>query len=99
MLLQIMTEVDDEQRAKEEDSRPSNNPDTHSFVVKIWLEETADETRHPVWRGHITHVISGERRYVNSLGGITSFLVPYLVGWQVRLPLRERISLWLNRRK
>lgn len=94
-----MTEVDDEQRANEAEKRPSAGPETHSFVVKIWLEETADETPHPVWRGHITHVASGHRRYVNTLGGITSFVAPYLAGWHIKLPLRERIGLWLNRRK
>ena len=94
-----MTEVDDEQRANEEEKRASAEPETHSFVVKIWLEETADETPHPVWRGHITHVTSGQRRYVNNLGGITNFVAPYLIDWHIKLPLRERICLWLNRRK
>jgi hypothetical protein len=52
---------------------------THSFIVKIWLEETAEEAGHDVWRGHITHVPSGERRYLNDLSAIAAFIAPYLL--------------------
>lgn len=51
---------------------------THSFIVKVWLEETAAEAGRATWRGHITHVPSGERRYLKDLDDITSFIVPYL---------------------
>ena len=51
---------------------------THSFIVKIWLEEAAQEGDRPFWRGHITHVPSKERRYVEDLNGIIDFIVLYL---------------------
>ncbi len=51
---------------------------THSFIVKIWLEEAAQEGDRPFWRGHITHVPSKERRYVEDLNGISDFIVLYL---------------------
>jgi hypothetical protein len=51
---------------------------THSFIVKIWLEETAEEAGEATWRGHITHVPNGERRYVQDLDEITAFIAPYL---------------------
>jgi hypothetical protein len=94
-----MSEEEGGQQATEKEAPLSIEPENHSFVVKIWLEETVDETPHPVWRGHITHVVSGQRRYVNNLSGITTFVAPYLIGWHIRLPWRERICLWLNRRK
>lgn len=68
---------------------------THSFIVKIWLEEAdADQA---MWRGHITHVSSGERRYLQRLEDIPLFLIPYLkqvgvrigVGWHVVELLRR----------
>jgi hypothetical protein len=61
---------------------------THPFIIKIWLEETADEAGVATWRGHITHVPSGTRRYVERLADITAFIVPYLkeMGIQVRTP-------------
>ena len=72
---------------------------THSFIVKIWLEEPAEEHRKGRWRGHITHVPSGERRYLKSLGGMLTFIVPYLVSMGVRLEAywRLRTLLWRGR--
>lgn len=51
----------------------------HSFVLKLWLEEVDEETGQPVWRGHITHVAGGERRYVNMLDEIAGIIALYLV--------------------
>jgi hypothetical protein len=55
-------------------------PHTHSFVVKIWLEEAATNRHGAAWRGHVTHVPSGERRYFEALSEMTNFLMPYLEG-------------------
>ena len=52
--------------------------DTHSFIIKIWIEEVTDETKHVVWRGHITHVPDGARQYLNGLPDIQKFIAPYL---------------------
>jgi hypothetical protein len=70
---------------------------THSFIVKIWLEESAEKTRQAVWRGRITHVPNGERRYVKDLDGITSFIIPYLAEMEARLGLRWEIKMRLAR--
>ena len=51
---------------------------THSFIVKIWLEESAEEAGRAKWRGYITHVSSGERRYLEDLNEILLFIAPYL---------------------
>jgi hypothetical protein len=51
---------------------------THSFIIKIWLEEETDESGRMVWRGHITHVPGGERQYIQDLSAISSFIRPYL---------------------
>ena len=58
---------------------------THSFIVKVWLEETSAEGGRATWRGHITHVPSGERRYLKDLDDITSFIAPYLEKMGVEL--------------
>jgi hypothetical protein len=50
----------------------------HSFIVKIWLEETAEEADRALWRGHITHIPSGKRRYLQTLDQIAAFIIPYL---------------------
>lgn len=72
---------------------------THSFIVKIWLEETAEEAGRATWRGHITHVPSGERRYLKDLDGIAAFVVPYLEGMGVKPKVHWRLRRWLNHRK
>ena len=51
---------------------------TQSFIIKAWLEETVEETGRVVWRGHITHVPSGQRRYVQDVDDLTAFIVFYL---------------------
>jgi hypothetical protein len=51
-----------------------------SFIVKIWVEETGDSTETTPWRGSITHVGTGGRRYVKSLDEITRYFKTYLQG-------------------
>ena len=72
---------------------------THPFIVKIWLEESAQEAGRATWRGHITHVPSGERRYVKHLDDVTSFIAPYLAGMGVEFEPTWRIRQWLKQRK
>lgn len=70
---------------------------THSFIVKIWLEETMAETGQATWRGHITHVPSGQRRYLKNLSDVTAFIEPYLQQMGVRLRNRWPLADWLRR--
>ena len=65
---------------------------THSFIVKLWLEETVEEAGQVTWRGHITHVPSGERRYVEDLNGITAFIMPRLQDMGVKTGGWWRVS-------
>ena len=61
------------------------DPGSHSFIVKIWLEEAATELGQATWRGHITHVPDGKRRYLKDLSEVASFIGPYLEGMGGRL--------------
>ena len=70
---------------------------THPFIVKIWLEETAEEAGQAVWRGHITHVPSGERRYLQALDDICLFIAPYLEAMGARTGSRWRLRDWGKR--
>jgi hypothetical protein len=71
---------------------------THSFIVKIWLEKTATGARGAVWRGHVTHVPSGKRRYVRDLHDILGFIALYLEGMNVKLGVCWHMRHWLRRR-
>jgi hypothetical protein len=50
----------------------------HSFIIRLWREQLDEKTRREIWRGHITHVPDGERRYISTLDGISEFITPYL---------------------
>lgn len=69
---------------------------THSFVVKVWREGAEDDHEEGQWRGHITHVPSGERRYLKGLGGIAAFILPYLASMGVRLGAFWRLRSWFS---
>jgi hypothetical protein len=72
---------------------------SHPFIVRIWLEETADEAGRATWRGHITHVPSGKRQYLQDLDDIITFIAPYLAGMGVKLGLGWQITRRLKRWK
>ena len=71
---------------------------THSFVIKIWQEVTAEEGGPVVWRGHITHVPGGERRYLKNLTDVVAFIKPYLAAMGVQFGVRWWVRRWLDRR-
>ena len=71
--------------------------DTHSFVIKIWQEAAADEAGRVIWRGHITHVPGGERRYLKELTEVVAFIKPYLVAMGVKFGARARVAQWWDR--
>ena len=72
-------------------------PDTQSFVVKVWLEETAEEEGRAKWRGHVTHVASGKRKYLERLSGVAAFIMPYLERSGVNFGAFCRVRLFLLR--
>ena len=51
---------------------------SHSFIVKIWLEENTQDAGRETWRGRITHVPSGVKRYVKNMDEIIAFIEHYL---------------------
>ena len=72
-------------------------PETHSFVIKLWLEETVAESKRAIWRGRITHVASGKRYYITALASIARILAPYLEAMHVNLGIWWRAGCWLRR--
>lgn len=77
------------------DGRESEHP-TLSFVVRIWIEEPAAARSGAIWRGHITHVQSGDRRAVDTLGEVEGFIVCRLAEMSVRWRAIDRIRLLLT---
>lgn len=71
-------------------------PAAQSFIVKVWVEESAEGSSQGVWHGHITHVPSGKRRYLKNLDEIRDFIAPHLEEMGVRLGKRWQIKRWLQ---
>lgn len=74
-------------------------PGSHSFIIKVWLEESATHGKGAGWHGHITHVPGGERRYLKDLNEITAFIKPFLDQTGVKFGWRFHIEQWLNKWK
>ncbi len=53
----------------------------HSFIVKVWLEETTEESDQAVWRGRVTHVPSHKQRYFQDLNDLIVFIQWYIKNW------------------
>jgi len=70
---------------------------THPFIVKIWLEETFEETGQVIWRGYIIHVPSGNRKHFNDLNDIPRFINSYLITAGIHLEKPPKIKGWLAR--
>jgi hypothetical protein len=68
----------------------------HSFIVKLWLEDAGDETGSEGWRGYVTHVPSGKRRYLQKLDDIVSFVEPYVPGIGADFAQCPRDRRWLK---
>ena len=80
------------------DFTPSNEagtekrePEPHSFIVKIWLEETAAEAGIVRWAGSVTHVPGGERQNVSDVTQIASAIMTYLQSMGVKPGMKWRI--------
>jgi len=71
-------------------------PNSHSFILKVWLidpDKTEDKQN---WRGYLTHVASDRRRYFNNLLEMNTLLIPYLKGMGIKLPYWWRAYRWLT---
>jgi hypothetical protein len=64
-----------------------------SFIIKIWREEPEAEGGPVGWRGHITHVPSGDRRHFEDLREVPKFIVPFLRSMGIELNLAERSTV------
>jgi hypothetical protein len=54
------------------------HPDAYTFVLRLWIEEDATDGRPLRWRGHITNVLDGRRRSVQSFHQVNRFIAEYI---------------------
>jgi hypothetical protein len=70
---------------------------THSFIIRLRIEESGEEEGLITWRGYITHVPGGERRYLQSLDDISNFIATYLAATGARPMKKSFVAQWLRR--
>ena len=75
----------------------SDEANTHSFIVKIWLDDNSRRINQVTWRGHITHIPSGERHFITDLNEIQRYISPYLESMGVKRGLSARLRSWFMR--
>jgi hypothetical protein len=83
-------------KAKEGEHTQFIESDTHSFIIKIWVDDRDEESGRVTWRGHITHVASSQRQYFAGLSGLIAFLLPYFKALKIRVPIFWWIFQWLT---
>lgn len=66
----------------------------HSFIIKLWLAGEFEEKKGQEFSGYIIHIPSGEKRYVNNLKGIKTFIEEQLKTEDKS----SRFTRWLKRR-
>ena len=54
---------------------------SHTFVVRVWLEEISRSGRTSRWRGRVTHALSGNTAHFENFEALRSFILPYLQNW------------------
>jgi hypothetical protein len=69
---------------------------THSFIVKVWIEEVATRSKAGKWRGRIIHVPGGEHCYLKNLRDIAHFITPYLKAMGIHPGIWEKLKGWLH---
>lgn len=67
-----------------------------AFMIRFWLEDTAQNNKATPWHGQITHVSSGESRYIKDLHGLLDYAVHFLKSMGARIGWDWRIRSWLT---
>jgi hypothetical protein len=74
---------------------------SHSFIIRLWLENGAGESNGGGWRGYIIHVPSGKQCVLKDLNDIVTFIIPYLLPMRMGVMINPkwRIQQWWKRVK
>lgn len=70
---------------------------THSFIIKVWLEQTGDLLEPRALRGRITHVPSGATGTFTCLEDIVPFIATYVRELGAQQTWTWRMRQWCRR--
>jgi hypothetical protein len=63
-----------------------HQPEAHSFVLRIWLEDAPTGEDPARWRGRITHVLDERSRVVRGFHHVEEFVKEYVQQWDEAAP-------------
>ena len=69
--------------------------DTQVFIVRFWRESRELEGAHPILRGSVEHVPSGQRVYVKSFKEVEGVMSSFVPGEETE----RKISGWKDKLK
>jgi len=63
---------------------PLLNDETEVFIVRLWRERIENAHLPPLLRGVVEHIATEQRRYVDDLEEVTTYMreVLKLIGWE-----------------
>ena len=64
-----------------------HQPEAHSFVLRIWLEEPPTGEVSARWRGRITDVLDERSRVVQDFHRVEEFVKEYVQQWDEPPPV------------
>lgn len=68
-----------------------------SFVVRVWIEQASADGHQTQWRGHITHIPSGDAQYFKDLAEVPLIMASHLQQMGVKMGFGWRVRQWLVR--
>lgn len=71
---------------------------THVFLIKIWLEDELDSNQKTKWRGQITQIPGGEKKYFEDLNEIILLNLPYLEKIGITAGWFWQFKGWINKK-
>ncbi|MBV9788457.1 MAG: hypothetical protein JOZ51_09810 [Chloroflexi bacterium] len=72
---------------------------SHSFIIRIWREQTDERSDRAIWRGYIRHVPSRQQRYLRSFEDIVFFIIDHVEPMNVHIGLAWRVWRRLRYRR
>ena len=64
-----------------------HQPEAHSFVLRIWLEDSPTGEVSARWRGRITNVLDERSRVVQDFHHVEEFVKEYVQQWDEPPPV------------
>jgi len=74
----VYKEIDLTGNLQDRENEVASDAKIHSFIVRVWREESSTKKSQAIWRGFITSIPNGKRLYFSDIKKIPSLIVESL---------------------